>query len=101
MSDLFGKGFYGEAAKVFEEHRRQQIIEGLNEYSIAYNPHNFAPEEQMKHFMSELPDILHYGYGMYVTMQNQQEVIKRQQERYDELEAKYEELKYRMESLEK
>jgi hypothetical protein len=51
--------------------------------------------------MSELPDILHYGYGMFLTMMNQQETISRMQERYDELEAKYEEAKFRLSQLEK
>jgi hypothetical protein len=101
INQLFHSGFYAEAASKLEEHRKQQIANGFMEYGQTYNPHNFTPEEQMNHFMSEIPDILHYGYGMFVTMMNQQETIARMQERYDELEAKYEEAKHRLDSLEK
>jgi hypothetical protein len=88
--------FYANANVQFNNFRVNQIRKGFKEYGKAYNPLEFTPDEQMEHFMSELPDILHYGYGMYVTMKNQQEVIERQQERLDDLEAQ---LKTAMEEL--
>jgi hypothetical protein len=72
INELFHEGFYGKAADEFEAHRLQQISHGFSEYGKTYDPKNFTADEQLAHFMSELPDILHYGYGMYVTMKNQQ-----------------------------
>jgi hypothetical protein len=69
--------FYQDALANFEEARQGQIEQGFKEYGKPYDPANFTATEQMIHFMSELPDILHYGYGMYKTiLAKEQEIIE-------------------------
>jgi hypothetical protein len=68
--------FYQDALANFEEARQGQIEQGFKEYGKPYDPANFTATEQMLHFISELPDILHYGYGMYRTiLAKEQEII--------------------------
>jgi hypothetical protein len=83
----FDNPLYVEAQKQYNINRAGQIAKGYKEYGQAYNPLYFTADEQMEHFMSEVPDIVHYGYGMYMT-------IKR-------LEDENRELRHRLASLEK
>ena len=81
---LFENEFYQGSASHFEQHRKQQILAGFTEYGKTYDPSQFTAEEQMNHFMSELPDILHYGYGMYLTilrLEKENADLKRELER--------------------
>lgn len=84
--------FYRFASEKFEEKRIGQIKKGLQEYGKTYDPLQFTPEEQLDHFMSELPDVLHYGAGMYITIKQLQEDLEGCYEHIEELKAKIQHL---------
>jgi hypothetical protein len=89
IDKLFEHGLYGASADKFEQHRKQQIVAGFEEYGKTYNPANFTAEEQLDHFMSELPDIMHYGYGMYRTIKDKEQRIAELEREVRALKIKY------------